>query len=218
MYRNNHYVPEWYQRRFLVDSTDGKYWYLDLCPELVRSGAHTFTRHARHRWGPPSCFWERDLYTTRLGSWESTEIEQQFFGKIDSDGRHAVEYLNTFEHPSVDTEAWRAALLYMSVQKLRTPKGLASLAQAAGVSDKNHILYTMQRLRQMFCAIWSEAVWCILDASLSETKFIVSDHPSLCTTSGVSRGRHPAEVIAIQMFGRPVPTRYLPCRRISYSS
>jgi hypothetical protein len=35
----------------------------------------------------------------------------------------------------------------------------------------------MVRFQQLFCAIWSECVWLIADASQSATKFIVSDHP-----------------------------------------
>jgi len=35
----------------------------------------------------------------------------------------------------------------------------------------------MQKLHKMHCAIWSEAVWSIVDARQSNTKFIISDHP-----------------------------------------
>jgi len=35
----------------------------------------------------------------------------------------------------------------------------------------------MVNLRNLYCAIWTESIWQIADASLSETKFIVSDHP-----------------------------------------
>jgi hypothetical protein len=35
----------------------------------------------------------------------------------------------------------------------------------------------MQELQNIFCAIWSESVWQIADASKSPTKFIISDHP-----------------------------------------
>ena len=33
-----------------------------------------------------------------------TEIEEKFFGSIDSKGKEAVEYFSTFEHPSVGQE------------------------------------------------------------------------------------------------------------------
>jgi len=177
-YSRNHYVPEWYQDRFLPkELSEKKFYYLDLKPETIVTNGRSHKRKALLRWGPPNCFYERDLYTTKFGGWESTEIEKYFFGKVDSSGRAAVEYFSTFKHPSVNWEALRGLLLYMSIQKLRTPKGLAFLSKRTGLSDKNHILIKMQELQQIFCALWTECVWSIVDASMSEIKFILSDHP-----------------------------------------
>ena len=127
--------------------------------------------------GPRSCFCEDDLYTARFGDWESTEIEKSFFGKIDFDGIDAVEYFSTFNHPGADSKTFKTLLLYMSLQKLRTPKGLLSLADLVGVGSKNKILYAMQEFQRVSCALWAECIWSIVDASESETKFIISDHP-----------------------------------------
>jgi len=44
-FRHNHYVPEWYQRRFMRPG-QGTYWYLDKSPEVVVRDGHTFTRRA----------------------------------------------------------------------------------------------------------------------------------------------------------------------------
>jgi hypothetical protein len=65
----------------------------------------------------------------------------------------------------------------MSIQKLRTPKGLGFLSQAFGISDRNRLLMTVQQLQAMYCAIWTDSVWQIADAKDSPTKFIISDHP-----------------------------------------
>ena len=65
----------------------------------------------------------------------------------------------------------------MSVQKLWTPKGLTYLANLVKLDDKNAVLNEMQRLEQLFCALWVECIWSIIDASQSQTKFIISDHP-----------------------------------------
>jgi Protein of unknown function (DUF4238) len=65
----------------------------------------------------------------------------------------------------------------MSVQKLRTPKGLAHLAAMTGMSDSNAVLLEMQRIQNMYCATWTEAVWALVDARQTRTKFILSDHP-----------------------------------------
>jgi len=177
-YKRNHYVPKWYQYRFFPDELrEKKFYYLDLKPDIVISNKRKHTRKALLRWGPSNCFCREDLYTTKLLNWESTEIEEKFFGKIDSSGRSAIDYFTTFQHPSVNEEAFQNLLLYMSVQKLRTPKGLAYLSEVVKITDKNLVLIKMQQLQQIFCALWTECIWSIVDASQTETKFILSDHP-----------------------------------------
>ncbi len=67
----NHYVPQWYQERFLAPGrAEDKYYYLDLHPEkVVRSdGGHHFRNDVR-RLGPISCFKEDHLYTLRFGKY-----------------------------------------------------------------------------------------------------------------------------------------------------
>jgi hypothetical protein len=63
------------------------------------------------------------------------------------------------------------------VQKLRTPKGLKTLAEDSQNENQNMTLILLQEVRNLYCAIWAEAVWQIADASNSPTKFIISDHP-----------------------------------------
>ena len=185
-YRRNHYVPQWYQYRFLPQGyLENKFYYLDLRPDVVvASGGHKYQRKSILRWGPPKCFNESDLYTTKFGNWESTEIEQKFFGKIDSAGRRAVEYFASFQHPSVDGDAFHAMVLYMSIQKLRTPKGLHYLAKLTKLNNKNHVLLKLQELRRIFCALWTECIWSIVDASNSQNKFLLSDHPIIVYNKG----------------------------------
>src|SRR6185295_15814612 len=123
-YRRNHYVPEWYQHRFLPEGPgEKKFYYLDLKPERRVSNGHVYVRNELLRWGPDNCFSENDLYTTKIGPWESTEIEEKFFGKVDSFPRFALDYFADFQHPNADPEPLHALLPYMSIQKLRTPKG-----------------------------------------------------------------------------------------------
>ena len=177
-YTRNHYVPQWYQYRFLPEElSELKFHYLDLKPDRIVSNGHSYERTALLRWGPSKCFYESDLYTTKFGNWESKEIEQKFFGKVDSAGRSAIDYFSHFKHPSADAEALHALLLYMSIQKLRTPKGLAYLANLTKLDNQNIVLFKMQELQEMHCALWMECVWSIVDASMSETKLLLSDHP-----------------------------------------
>jgi hypothetical protein len=178
-YRNNHYVPRWYQKRFLPpDQIDQELYYLNLKPgKFVDQRGFTHQRKAIKRQGFRYCFSEHDLYTFKLGSIESQEIEKYFFGRIDNNGRHAVKYFTNFKHPSANGDAYENMMLYMSTQKLRTPKGLEWLADKGGNKDKENILRVMLDFRKLFCAIWTECIWLIADASQSHTKFIISDHP-----------------------------------------
>jgi hypothetical protein len=175
-YRHNHYVPVWYQRRFMPPGQH-RYYRLDLKPDVVEKGKVKYTRNALHHCGPDLVFAEDDLYTTQWGNISNTEIERFFFGRLDNEGPGAIDYFCNFEHPCVDPKAFNQLLPYMSVQKLRTPKGLAVFAAEANSTDKNDTLLLLQRMQNMYCAIWTESVWQIADASGSATKFIISDHP-----------------------------------------
>jgi hypothetical protein len=177
-YTNNHYVPEWYQKRFLVPGSH-KLFYLDFSPPSFRDakgGVH-FAKEVKLR-GPRSCFCEDNLYTVQLGSLSSTEIEQLFFGEIDRRGRFGVSHFANFRHGAAGaSEAFLSLVRYMSAQKLRTPKGLALLRETIKSNERNEILGGMIALRDLFCATWTECIWLIADASRSATKFIISDHP-----------------------------------------
>jgi hypothetical protein len=63
-------------------------------------------KKALNRWGTDRCFKQTDLSTTRFGAWESTEIEQFFFGRVDAEGRDAIEYFATFARPDANEPAF----------------------------------------------------------------------------------------------------------------
>lgn len=178
-YRHNHYVPEWYQKRFIpTDQENRELFYLDLHPGTFIDGRGiSHPKRSMRRLGFKFCFAERDLYTTRLQNADSTEIEKQFFGAIDQQGRKAVEYYANFAYPWDGENHLREMLMYMSTQKLRTPKGLQWLQQITGAHNHNQLMAAMLSLRRLHCAIWTECVWLLADASQSKTKFIISDHP-----------------------------------------
>src|SRR5438046_1698780 len=128
-YRNNHYVPRWYQSRFLpAGRKDKELFYLDLRPVyLIDKRGECQPYRVLRRLGFDYCFAEKDLYTTAFGQSISTDVEKFFFGGVDSAGGRGARYFETFSHPSADKEALRALLRYMATQRLRTPKGLAWL-------------------------------------------------------------------------------------------
>ena len=178
-YRNNHYVPVWYQKRFaLPNQPSNELFYMDLHPKVhFDSKGASHTARAVRRLGFKHCFMEPDLYTTKFGAERSTVIEERFFGKIDSAGNNAVEHYSKFAYPWNGENALHDMMMFMSTQKLRTPKGLGWLSEQLKGVNKDELLKQMLRLRQLHCAIWTECVWQIADATKSETKFIISDHP-----------------------------------------
>jgi Protein of unknown function (DUF4238) len=188
-YRLNHYVPVWFQQRFISSTaTERKFYLLDLKPETIASKGRWHQRDAILRWGPRKCFCEEDLYTTKHGSWISTEIEEKFFGPIDASARESLDYFAQFQHTSAKGEHYQRLMTYMSLQKLRTPKGLMSLSQLTGQPDKNLVLLELQRLQQIHCAIWTECIWSIADASEAAVKFLLSDHPVAVYNQGCFPG------------------------------
>jgi hypothetical protein len=175
-YRHNHYVPIWYQERFVLPDQQ-RYFRLDLSPEVVTNGKVKYTRNDTHEWSPDRIFVQDDLYTTLWGGVPNVEIERFFFGQLDNDAPTALDVWANFKELDVDEPAFKNLMRYMSVQKLRTPKGLGLLAALTGSTDSNTTLMNLQYLQNLFCAIWTESIWQIADASDSPTKFIISDHP-----------------------------------------
>lgn len=186
-YVSNHYVPQWYQRRFIPpDQTERKLYYLDLHPDWFIDGKGVRRRRkALRRLGPRRCFAIDDLYTARFGGSKSREIERRFFGEIDTRGKRAVEFFARFDLDRMDRESFppepervmQDLLRYMSTQKLRTPKGLEWLAGQLMAIDHRTVLKGMLDLQEMHSAIWTECVWQLASASESVTKLLVSDHP-----------------------------------------
>jgi hypothetical protein len=178
-FRHNHYVPRWYQERFLpADRLQRELFYFHKEPRVVRDrmGRNHPLPEVERR-ALRNCFAQRDLYTLTFRGISSTEFERNFFGQVDSKGRNAVAFWSEFDHTSIDPEAFQALLTYVSTQKLRTPKGLDWLAGQIGSRDPVVTLAALARFRMVFNALWAESVWQIADASGSDTKFIVSDHP-----------------------------------------
>ena len=177
-YHHNHYVPISYQRRFMY-ARQNKYYRLDLRPETISNDFAKYTREAQHYWGPDLIFAANDLYTTKWGASDNTEIEQFFFGQLDDEGARAINFIRDFDHEkeTYSERLFRQFLRYMSLQKLRTPKGLAAFENNSQSGDRNSTLISLQRMQEMYCATWTECIWQIADASDLKTKFIISDHP-----------------------------------------
>jgi hypothetical protein len=84
-YRNNHYVPVWYQKRFLPPgATSNELFYRDLKPgPFTDARGVVHERRAVKNTGCRRCFSVNDLYITHFGGIESKELERLFFGTVD---------------------------------------------------------------------------------------------------------------------------------------
>ena len=88
--RNNHYVPEWYQKGFW-EPGETTLAYLNLTPETFkRPDGSSGRKHALHQAPPARAFVQKDLYSTFFGATVDDEIERRLFGDIDTKGSRAV--------------------------------------------------------------------------------------------------------------------------------
>lgn len=173
---DHHYVPQWYQRRFLAPGKT-KYFYLDMQPDTIIQNGVEHQRESLLHWGPKRCFRRDDLYTVKLGNWTTDQIERRFFGAVDRRGREAVSHFAGYGGISEPTwDAGKYLVPYMDAQKFRTPKGLDLIKKRTGSTDYNAILLEMQNKFE-FSTMWMEGIWEIVRATLSPTKFIVTDDP-----------------------------------------
>jgi hypothetical protein len=172
----HHYVPQWYQRRFLPGKS--KFWYLDLHPDTIVQDGVSHQRDELLNWGPKLCFYHEDLYTVKLGSWTTDEVERRFFGEADRRGREGVAIFENYEGIAAGTgDAFQNLVRYMGAQRFRTPRALDLIKKRFGSGNHNVTLRVMQDLFELHGTMWMEGVWEIVRARRSPTKFIVSDGP-----------------------------------------
>jgi len=174
--RENHYVPQWYQRGFNSNKSS-----IIMCLELNKTYINKNSKKIKINTYPrkksiESIFKIKDLYTTSFGTILIDEIEDKFFGKIDSKGSKAVKAFIENE-PEYVHKRFQDFFEFMDIQKLRTPKGLDWIKQQYSHLDKNSQLIEMQALSKQYITIWTEGVREIVSAKNSDTKFIFSDHP-----------------------------------------
>ena len=185
----HHYVPEWYQRRFLPPGVS-KYYYLDLKPETIVQNGHTHQRKAIRHLGPDSCFYKDDLYALNFAGQTTDELEKFFFGTIDNIGPKAVAAMASF-HGITDQicEAFQPFVHYMGAQRFRTPRGLEEIKRRFAWDEGNSTLYVLTEVFQSYATMWTEGVWEIARATQSPTKFLVTDNPVTFLLQGVVQRR-----------------------------
>ncbi|MCE5339609.1 MAG: DUF4238 domain-containing protein [Planctomycetaceae bacterium] len=174
--KRNHYVPQWYQRRFIENGT--QYWCLDK--NLTNTESKPYHNL------PKYFFQQKHLYTIDLFGQKSDIVEKKLFGDIDIRGSKSIDKIAIKEGwETIDGhQSWLDFMDFMNAQKLRTPKGLdwtKKYMVACGYNleslNNNIVLHTMQTIRHLYCSMWTEAIWEIVSADDSKTKFIISDNP-----------------------------------------
>jgi hypothetical protein len=174
--RNNHYVPQWYQRGFLAPG-QSRLFHLNLDPDRkTLPDGRQVPRTELHEWGTKNCFVEYDLYTTHFGPIVNDDVEKYLFGVIDDQGAKAVRAFALGNHADVH-ESFQDFFEHMAAQKLRTPKGLDWIRSCYGALGQVDLMVEMQALRLMHCTMWVEGVREIVSAQDSDVKFILTDHP-----------------------------------------
>lgn len=172
--RDNHYVPQWHQKGFM-DEKDNLLCHLKrrIIP-LPNGDSKTV---CSKKWCTPTQrFYEKDLYSTFLGTEVNDEVEKKLFGPIDDNGSKAVRAFLTDDQYKWHLN-FEKLFLYLDAQKLRTPKGLDWVRTKYPSLSQLQLMTEMQALRSIHCTIWAEGVRELVSADESEVKFIVSDHP-----------------------------------------
>ena len=174
--RQNHYVPIWYQKRFVPQENQSLF-YLDLDPpKFSLSDRRIIVGKSLTPRAPKSCFWSEDLYTTRFGGQLNDEVERRLFGTIDNAGALAFGAFSSGDMAGMH-ECFLSFFEYLSAQKLRTPKGLDWIKALYPRLTQLDLMLEMQSLRRMFCTLWLEGVREVVSAEQSDVKFILTDHP-----------------------------------------
>jgi hypothetical protein len=173
--RKNHYVPEWYQRRFFSNNSN-QLFYLSLAPRKQLPDGRIISYREINERPPSRCFCEQDLYTTQFGEILNDEIERLLMGTIDTEGAKAISAISDGNLSAVH-DALQPFFEYLDTQKLRTPKGLDWVKSKYPGLTQVELMVEMQGLRKMHCTMWAEGVREIVSAEDSDVKFIVTDHP-----------------------------------------
>ncbi len=153
--RENHYVPKWYQRGFSSNKSSFIQ-HLQLNKTYTNSDGkeikiNTFPR----KQSIDTIFKIKDLYTTSFGTILIDEIEDKFFGKIDTTGSKAIRAFIE-NKPEYIHKRFQDFFEFIDIQKLRTPKGLDWIKQQYSHLDKNSLLLEMQALSKQYITIWTE--------------------------------------------------------------
>ncbi len=172
--RNNHYVPQWHQNKF-VDERDDELRHLKR-REIKLKDSSAKTVYGKNWFTSAQCFYAKDLYSTFFGTIVNDDIEKKLFGPVDDNGADAVKAFLTDDQVQWHHN-FQDFFTYLDAQKLRTPKGLDWVKSKYPELNQIQLMAEMQALRTIHCTLWTEGVRELVSAEDSDVKFILSDHP-----------------------------------------
>ncbi len=175
----NHYVPQWYQKRFLEPGSGvTTLFYLDKTPDKIYlPKGQVKLKKSLYVQGTKKCFKQDHLYTLLFGEYATDVIEKKFFGALERRGDEATRFFEEYSYRDGAHEAFYAMLHYLAAQLFRTPKGLQLIRELAGATTHQRALYALLKYWDLYKTIWSEGVWEVFHCKSSSTKFIISDSP-----------------------------------------
>lgn len=200
----NHYVPQWYQKRFFEPNSGATTLFLlDKAPDRIRlpNGGVKFKKSIYEQ-GPKKCFKEDHLYTLLFGKSATDVIEKNFFGVIDREGHEAVQFFENYTVREGVQEAFSAMLNYLAAQLFRTPKGLQLIRVLARAPNHQRALHALLHSWELYKTIWQEGVWEVFQCKGSQTKFIISDSPVSTYNKQVFPGSKEVNRFGIALFER----------------
>lgn len=172
--KDNHYIPQWYQKGFMSERDD------QICHltrrEFPLPNGELKVKTFQKWYTPAQRFYGEHLYSTFFGEEVNDDIERKLFGPIDDNGSRAVRAFLTDDQAQWHN-SFEDFFTYLDAQKLRTPKGLDWIRSKYPELNQLQLMIEMQSLRTMHCTLWTEGVRELVSAEDSDVKFIVSDHP-----------------------------------------
>lgn len=184
----HHYVPRWYQRRFMPDG-ESRFYYLNRKPLQSVDGRIIAMREIE-RWGVAKCFQQANLYSIQVPGIPKDVYEKIFFGAYDRDGSDAVqEIASKGSEVQISKRNYLKFIEFLSMQSQRTPKGLDLLKQLAGKgATQRKLLALLASYRFAKCAMWAEGFQEVLYTNSDQIGFLISDHPVTAYNRGSYHG------------------------------
>lgn len=198
---NQHYVPRWYQRRFLPAGR-GEFFVYDRNPLEWITDRNKIRRRIKKpryefRSGANEPFVKKGLYNLDIAGIPADILERILFGPLDEKGSRANTGLLDWpkargtlhipnewkEYRHDQASVIENILKFLDAQRSRTPKGIHKLRstfekQKAKLNN-NQIMILFEQNRFRNITVWYECVWEFFSREQDSTPFLLSDNP--CT-------------------------------------